>query len=64
MSAPAEPAQIDNYSDEQPYQVDAFGRHTTVNLPGVHKRRERHENEAEHRQDPVAVEGALKVGRE
>src|SRR5580658_5894520 len=62
MRAAAEPAQIDDHGDQQPYKIDSRRGHAVVQFPRVNQRGERQENKAEYGQQKAIVERALQVG--
>ena len=62
MRAAAQSAEINDDGDEQPEQIDSFGRHVVVDFPGVDEGGERQEKEAEHGDEESGGEGSLEVG--
>jgi hypothetical protein len=59
VCASPEPAEVNDYRDQKPQEIDSGSRHTTVDFPSVDDRRKRKENEAKHRQQQTTVESSL-----
>jgi hypothetical protein len=63
--AAAQAAKVDEYGNDQPYEIDALEGHVVVDFPGVDDGGDRRKEEAENRVEQLVMEGALQiVGKE
>jgi hypothetical protein len=64
MRAATQPAEIDDYGDQKPQEIDSRRRHAAVQFPGIDDGGERQKDEAKQRHQQTTVECALQVCRE